>query len=51
MTVKLLTENNLMFLSLTRGCTGLFETTLVKIPHCWKSYAVAHMSYTTNRAK
>ena len=37
MTVKLLTEHNLEFLSLKGGCTGLSESTLVKMPHCWKS--------------
>ena len=37
MTLKLLTEHNLEFLSLTGGCTGSSESTLVKMPHCWKS--------------
>ena len=37
MHVKLLTEHHLGFLSLKRGCTGLSESTLVKIPHCWKT--------------
>ena len=37
MTVKLLTEPHLRFLSLKVGCTGSSESTLVKIPHCWKS--------------
>ena len=35
MTVKLLTEHHLEFLSLTGGCTCLSESTLVKMPHCW----------------
>ena len=26
------------FLSLKGGCTGSSESTLVKIPHCWKSH-------------
>ena len=43
MSVKLLTEHHLEFLSLKGGCTGSFESTLVKIPHCLKSYAAAHM--------
>ena len=43
MTVKLLTEQNLEFLSLTGGCTGSSEPTLVKMPHCWKSHVTAHM--------
>ena len=37
MSVRLLTEHHLEFLSLTGGCTGLSESTLVKMPHCWKS--------------
>ena len=44
MIVKLLTEHNLEFLSLKGGCTGSSESTLVKIPHCWKSHVMAHMS-------
>ena len=38
MTVKLLTEYNLEFLSLQGGCTGSSESTLVKMPHCWKCW-------------
>ena len=37
--VKILTEHKLEFPSLKGGCTGSFESTLVKIPHGWKSYA------------
>ena len=33
MSVKLLTENRLEFVSL-KGCTGSSESTLVKMPHC-----------------
>ena len=43
MTVKLLTEHHLEFLSLKGGCTGSSESTLVKMPHCWKSHVAAHM--------
>ena len=43
MTVKLLIEHHLEFLSLKRGCTGSSVSTLVKIPHCWKSHVVAHV--------
>ena len=43
MSVKLLTEHNLEFLSLKGGCTGLSESTLVKMPHSWKSHVAAHM--------
>ena len=41
---KLLTENHLEFLSLKGGCRGSSESTLVKMPHCWKSHAMAQMS-------
>ena len=41
MSVKLLTEHHLEFLSLKGGCTRSFESTLVKMPHCWKSHVVA----------
>ena len=43
MTVKVLTEQHLELQSLKGGCTGSYESTLVKMPHCWKSYAMAHM--------
>ena len=36
--VKLLIELNLVFLSITGGCTGSSESTLVKMAHCWKSH-------------
>ena len=26
------------------GCTDLSESTLVKMPHCWKSHVVAQLS-------
>ena len=42
MTAKLLTEKHLEFLSLKGGCTGSSESTLVKMPHCWKSNVTAH---------
>ena len=42
MIVKLLTERHLEFLSLKGGCTGLSESTLVKMSNCWKSRALAH---------
>ena len=34
MSVKLLTEHLLEFVTLKRGCTGSSESTLVKMPHC-----------------
>ena len=43
MSVKLLTEHYLEFLSLKIGCTGSSESTLVKMPHCWKSHVSAQM--------
>ena len=43
MSVKLWTEHDLEFLCLKGGCTGSSESTLVKIPHCWKSHVTAHM--------
>ena len=43
MSVKLLTEHHLEFLSLKGGCTGLSESTLVKMPRCWKSHTLAHI--------
>ena len=39
MIVKLLTEHHLEFLSLTGGCRGASESTLVKMSNCWKSHA------------
>ena len=39
MTVKLVTAHPLEFNSLQGGCTGLSESTIVKMPHCWKSHA------------
>ena len=41
MIVKLLTEHRLEFLSLKGGCIGSSESTLVKMPHCWKSPVTA----------
>ena len=45
MIVRLLTEHNLEFLSLKGGCRGSSESTLVKMPNCWKSHAAAQMSF------
>ena len=42
LSVKLLTEHHLEFLSLKRGYTGWSESTLVKMPHYWKSIVTAH---------
>ena len=43
MIVKLLAEHHLEFLSLKGGCRGSSESTLVKIPHCWKSHVMAQL--------
>ena len=45
MSVKLLTEHHLEFLSLRGGCTGSSESTLVKMPLCWKSHATALIQF------
>ena len=47
MTVKLLTERHLEFLSLTGGSTGSSVSTHVKMPHCSKSHVTAHMQVRT----
>ena len=46
MSVKLQTEHHSEFLSLRGGCTGSFESTLIKMPHCWKSYVTAQSCFT-----
>ena len=43
MSVKLLTEHHLGFLSLKLDRTGSSESTLVKMPHCWTSHVAAHL--------
>ena len=46
MIVKLLTEHHLEFLNLKGGCRGSSESTHIKMPHCWKFHALAHISLT-----
>ena len=41
MNIKLPTEYHLEFLRLKGGCTGSSESTLVKMPHSWKSHVTA----------
>ena len=41
MSVQLLTEQHLEFLSLKGGCRGSPESTLVKMLHCLKSHVIA----------
>ena len=43
MIVKLLTGHQLEFLSLKGNCRGSSESTLVKMPHCWKSHVTAQL--------
>ena len=43
MSVKLLSEHHFEFLSLKGGCTGSSESTLVKMPQCWKSHVSAQI--------
>ena len=43
MMVKLLTVHNMEFPSLKGVCTGLSESTLVKMPHFRKFHATAHI--------
>ena len=44
MIVKLLTEHHFECLSLEGGCRDSSESTHVKMPHCWKSHALAQLS-------
>ena len=43
MIVRLLSGQDLEFLSLKGGCIGLSKSTLVKMPHCWKPHVKAHI--------
>ena len=43
MSVKLLTKHHLEFLSLKGGCIGSSESTLVEMPHYWKSHVMAQV--------
>ena len=44
MSVKLLPEHRLEFLSLNGGCTGSFESIHVKMTHCLKSHVASHIA-------
>ena len=48
MTVKLLTEQHLEFLSLKEGCIGSSESIHDKMPHCWKSHVMAQLVHNTH---
>ena len=43
MNVQSLNEQHFEFLSLKGSCTGLSESTLVKMSHCWKSQVMAQI--------
>ena len=49
LTLRLQTEPHLEFLGLKGGFIGLCESTLVKMPHCWKPHIMAdietHLSF------
>ena len=45
MSIKLLTEHHLEFLSLKGDCTGSSESTLDKMPLCWEPHVMAHFIY------
>ena len=45
MNVQLLAEQHFEFLSLKEGCTEWSESTLVKLPYCWKSHVTAHFTF------
>ena len=36
------------FLSLKGGYTGLSESTLIKMPHCWKSHVTAQLRFSAS---
>ena len=44
-------QNSIGVSMLKRGCTGLSESTLVKMPHCWKSHVAAHSLIGENAIK
>ena len=43
MNVQLLAEQHLEFIILKGGYTGWPQSTLVKMPHCWKSHVTAQL--------
>ena len=51
MTVKLLTEHHLAFLSLNGDCTGWYKSTLAKMLHCWKSHVAAYLTVEIHRKR
>ena len=51
MSVKLLPEQHLEILSLKGGCTGSSESTLVLMPHFWKSHVTVQLYNTVEKCK
>ena len=51
MSVKLLEVHYLEFLTLPGGCTGLSESTLVKIQHCWKPRVAAQLLVSNGKSQ
>ena len=51
MSVQQLHEHHFEFLPLKGGCTGSSESTLVKMPHCWKSHVVAQLLWMITKPK
>ena len=49
LTLWLLIEHHLEFLSLKGDCTGSSESIHVKMPHCWKSYVAAQIAFISDR--
>ena len=43
--INLLPNSILEFLNLKGGCIGWSESTLVKMPHCWKSHVAVHQLF------
>ena len=50
MTLWLLTEHHFVFLSLKGCCTCSSESTLVEMPHCWKSRRILRLTVKTHNA-
>ena len=48
MSIRLLTDHHLEFLSLKGNYACLSESTLVKMQHCWKSHVAAQMYMPTS---
>ena len=50
MSVKLLNEHHLECVAFKGGSTSSSESTLVKMPHCWKSHVTAQIMYYPDQA-